>query len=302
MAESGMVQLGKGAVSRKSLRAMSQDAAILRMEYDRETTTHLVPGQGWVAFTYPLSWSGDYTLNGRHASPGDIALFTPRLGYVSQGKDVISCGAGFKTDRLINEISALSGQDTDESQLTDDFLDLKSASGIDVQRRINRVLSFCLDQELRGDHYGMPEVAENALYEIAAQAVLAQSVFSPESGHKRRSDLAIVRRAVEIANDIETPVTLSDLCRAAGVGHTRLSESFASIHGVSPIQYIKRMRLEKAKDRLLDPYNPPNSIKDVSLQFGFMNGGRFSGDYRSLFGEAPHETLKRSQRILRSDN
>lgn len=46
---------------------------------------------------------------------------------------------------------------------------------------------------------------------------------------------------------------------------------------------------------LLDVAAPPRSVKDVALQLGFANNGRFAAAYNSHFGEMRSDTLARTR-------
>ncbi len=66
-----------------------------------------------------------------------------------------------------------------------------------------------------------------------------------------------------------------------------------------PIAYFRKRRLARAQGRLLDSESRRGAVKEVALDLGLMGAGmcefgRFSRDYRRLFGEAPSVTLSRS--------
>jgi transcriptional regulator GlxA family with amidase domain len=88
---------------------------------------------------------------------------------------------------------------------------------------------------------------------------------------------------------------IADLCRAAGVGQTRLHRCFMEIYGTSPAHFIRMKRLSQCRERLLDREFAPPLVKDVALAFGFHEMGRFARYYRETFGELPSETLQRTQ-------
>lgn len=59
---------------------------------------------------------------------------------------------------------------------------------------------------------------------------------------------------------------------------------------VSPMQYLKDLRLERASAELL---GGSTHVAGVALRWGFGHLGRFSADYRARFGEYPSETVRR---------
>ncbi|MBD3872579.1 MAG: AraC family transcriptional regulator [Acidobacteria bacterium] len=69
-------------------------------------------------------------------------------------------------------------------------------------------------------------------------------------------------------------------------------------HGVSPIQYVRKLRLEAVRESLAasDPYTA--TVGYIASEFGFRQLGRFSAQYRKTFGELPSVTLRRYRHRL----
>jgi transcriptional regulator GlxA family with amidase domain len=88
------------------------------------------------------------------------------------------------------------------------------------------------------------------------------------------------------------PFTVVDLARVAGVSVRVLQESFRQHVGMSPLAYLRRLRLDGAHTELsrADPWDL--SVTDVAYRWGFTHLGRFAGAYRSRYGESPSQTLR----------
>jgi transcriptional regulator GlxA family with amidase domain len=59
------------------------------------------------------------------------------------------------------------------------------------------------------------------------------------------------------------------------------------------MQYVKRLRLEKARELLTDG-GTKQSVTAVAFACGFLNLGHFARDYRNRFGELPSQTPSRN--------
>jgi AraC family ethanolamine operon transcriptional activator len=59
------------------------------------------------------------------------------------------------------------------------------------------------------------------------------------------------------------------------------------------MKYAKQIRLESAQRVLLAARSGITTVTDVAMNHGFFQLGRFSADYRRVFGELPSETLGR---------
>lgn len=86
------------------------------------------------------------------------------------------------------------------------------------------------------------------------------------------------------------PVCVDQMAELAGVSVRSLYEGFRQFTGTSPMQYLKQLRLDRARAELL---GGAPSVAGVALGWGFEHLGRFSADYKRRFGESPGQTLRR---------
>jgi AraC-like DNA-binding protein len=86
--------------------------------------------------------------------------------------------------------------------------------------------------------------------------------------------------------------TAGDLAAIAGVGVRVLQESFRQHVGMSPLTYLRRLRLDGVHAELSrsDPWQV--SVSDVAYRWGFTHLGRFAGAYRERYGVPPSSTLR----------
>ena len=86
--------------------------------------------------------------------------------------------------------------------------------------------------------------------------------------------------------------TAGDLAAVAGVGVRVRQEAFRQHVGMSPLTYLRRMRLDGVHAELSrgDPWQV--SVSEVAFRWGFTHLGRFAGSYRSRFGVLPSQTLR----------
>jgi transcriptional regulator GlxA family with amidase domain len=81
---------------------------------------------------------------------------------------------------------------------------------------------------------------------------------------------------------------------ALGVSTRALQQAFRSYAGVNPHQYLLARKLHLARRHLGRIRGLRSPVTEAAVSSGFTHFGRFSGYYRRLFGEAPHETLART--------
>ena len=107
----------------------------------------------------------------------------------------------------------------------------------------------------------------------------------PLPRHLRRADEFIRSYAAD-------PVSLADISDAAGVTPRTLQLAFKAAYGVSPMRALQRERMKLARFDLLS--GGCQTVAETALRWGFTHLGRFSVDYRRMFGESPRETLRRA--------
>jgi AraC-like DNA-binding protein len=87
------------------------------------------------------------------------------------------------------------------------------------------------------------------------------------------------------------PVHISELCSEVHVSRRTLHRAFYDAVGIGPVAFLRCRRLCAVHSILRSSDPATTTIADVAMQQGFLNLGRFSGYYRSLFDECPSRTL-----------
>lgn len=86
------------------------------------------------------------------------------------------------------------------------------------------------------------------------------------------------------------PVTVERLAEIANVGTRSIFRYFRQVHGSTPLDFMKTLRLQEARRGLQNPTDA-TSVSSEALRCGFNNMGHFAKDYRRKFGELPSDTL-----------
>lgn len=101
-----------------------------------------------------------------------------------------------------------------------------------------------------------------------------------------------VRRAeAYVEANWDQPITIEALALVTGVSARTLFHSFRKARGYSPMDFVKRIRLDKARSMLRS--RTGGSVTEVAFACGFSNLGHFSTYYRLAFGEKPSATVHR---------
>jgi AraC-like DNA-binding protein len=107
------------------------------------------------------------------------------------------------------------------------------------------------------------------------------------SGHRD------VARAVELLrNDPAHPWTISELAHDAATSARSLHLAFRHSLDTTPMKYLQRIRLEKAREDLLTAPPGALTITGVANKWGFVHLGRFAAAYSKRFSELPSDTIR----------
>ena len=90
----------------------------------------------------------------------------------------------------------------------------------------------------------------------------------------------------------DKPFNLEELVAATGASARSLFRTFRQNRGYTPRQFLKQVRLHRARQLLLDPGSALN-VTDIALICGFSDLSRFSKDFSKAFGVSPSVLLQR---------
>jgi AraC-like DNA-binding protein len=99
-----------------------------------------------------------------------------------------------------------------------------------------------------------------------------------------------------IEQNWDQPVTVEALAHVANAGVRSLFFTFQKSRGVSPMAFVRQVRLRHAKE-MLTRATPETTVTSVAYACGFSNLGHFAKYYHAAFGEHPSATLKIARRL-----
>jgi AraC-like DNA-binding protein len=148
-----------------------------------------------------------------------------------------------------------------------------------------------------------PELFDDGIWRANAEKDLKNGFFGllesaalseQKKGEARlRSARTIVREAEARLGEDEMAVpSIVTLCKELRVPRRTLERAFREAVGLSPADYFRIRALNAVRRQLLGAAPQPGVIARIAIDNGFWHLGRFSGAYRTLFGERPIDTLR----------
>ncbi|PYJ04362.1 MAG: AraC family transcriptional regulator [Verrucomicrobia bacterium] len=123
------------------------------------------------------------------------------------------------------------------------------------------------------------------LLEIFAQhlAVASNQIIVQQEN----AELPVVTRAKEyILQHQEDDLSLGQVAKAVNTSTFYFCKLFKKVTGINFTQYLSRVRIEKAKNLLL---NPNLRVSEIAYQVGFQSLTHFNRVFKKVIGESPTE-------------
>jgi len=87
-----------------------------------------------------------------------------------------------------------------------------------------------------------------------------------------------------LVKNLETPPSLTELSRIAGINEFKLKRGFKEVFGQTVFGYLTDVRMELAKNDLLEKQK---SITEIAFELGFSSVQHFSNAFKKKYGMAP---------------
>ena len=138
------------------------------------------------------------------------------------------------------------------------------------------------------------EMKKEFEYIIVKSLILTQiNNYSDIINNKYKNLPEYINRALSyIKDNIKSNIEINSLEKVSGVSKQKLSSCFKKHMGLSINSYIRLYRLKCINNDILNSRKNIN-ITYIALKWGVKHLGRFSREYKEVFGESPSITLKK---------
>ncbi|MBQ8202495.1 MAG: helix-turn-helix domain-containing protein [Clostridia bacterium] len=151
--------------------------------------------------------------------------------------------------------------------------------GIDPDGGLYRSLSAVVDA------FGHRENTEEAMQELlTGQLLLKLAVTLRQQGTRTRC-LVHVRRCMRLLSErMAEDIRINDVAAELGISAAYLQRIFRQVQGVTIIEYLNQLRIERAKLLLACTDDP---VVDVAMMAGFNSRQHFSRVFTACVGKSP---------------
>ena len=97
-----------------------------------------------------------------------------------------------------------------------------------------------------------------------------------------------------LENDFSKDWTLDELLKIAHMSRSNLMRVFRKATGQTPIEYLVRLRIQRAMEMLR---NTDQSITEIAMEVGFNDSNYFTRQFRRALGESPRDFRRTKARV-----
>ena len=211
------------------------------------------------------------------------------VDYLDQAYELDLC---IDSAELVRHLERMSGENIDTPIEFELGLDIGHGHGASLYH----LILYMLCEVDRPDSLLNDNIALVNLEDMLLSALL----YGQPNNHSRllhcahaQAGPAFVRMAEDyIDAHAQEPIGIRELTDLTGVSAPSLFGAFRRHRGYTPMQYLKRVRLDHVHESLLEPANG-DTISSLAYRWGFTHLGRFAEAYRNRFGETPSATRGR---------
>ena len=154
----------------------------------------------------------------------------------------------------------------------------------EIDSAFNRLMNILLDPQdtkVLGDHI-LDEIYYSIINTVTGEHLLQ---LCCQLTHFSRISTIVD----DLQNHLEKEINIDDLAKRANMSRANFHKKFKEIYNDSPIQYIKKIRLNKARQYIMFD---KMKIVEASSKVGYESPAQFSREFKNHFGFPPSDLKK----------
>lgn len=248
--------------------------------------------KGLISIGVPLSLRGNATFCGTACDGSQLHVFSGFDGFEfhsPSGLDI--AGIIFTEDELASVFSERDLEDLLPVLTTAHLRGAARTSVNHLRQLLLHVFDYMTEQHASGAKGAvtLEALSRDVLTSLADALAGDETPVSSTIPQVKRWN--IVRRACDFANEApQELVSVQSICVNLGVSRRTLQYCFQDTLGMAPATYLRALRLNGARRAI----KVSGSVTEAATMWGFWHFGRFSREYKAMFGELPSETFRKA--------
>ncbi|MEE4601513.1 MAG: AraC family transcriptional regulator [Desulfobacteraceae bacterium] len=130
-------------------------------------------------------------------------------------------------------------------------------------------------------------LGKGLVYELLFRIMCGENAGALYALAMKNTNLAKIEKALKlIHSSYNAAMNVDSLAALVNMSPSAFHRAFNDVTASSPIQYIKKIRLSKARDLLLEQRV---RVSEVASQVGYESAAQFSREFKRYFGNSPSE-------------
>jgi len=115
------------------------------------------------------------------------------------------------------------------------------------------------------------------------------AILKGDAGNAARRAFGVgneIARVIEyLSSRLDEAVTIEDMAAQAGMSRAVLHRKFKQATTMSPIQFVKSMRLNSAAMKIAEGMN----VNEAAIEVGYVSTSQFSREFKRMYGQSPRQ-------------
>lgn len=96
---------------------------------------------------------------------------------------------------------------------------------------------------------------------------------------------AIARSIAHVSSNLNEPVSIDDMAARAGMSRAVFHRKFKQATTMSPLQFVKSMRLNNAAMKIAEGM----TVAEAAMDAGYVSPSQFSREFKRIYGQSPRQ-------------
>ena len=266
-------------------------AQIMRESLNVGTRIEAAPADCFLPFAVVLPQSSPYQFCGAAANGTPFIQASGGVWEIKSKLELDYVATVFLREHFLKSFQTLTGIEPNANILTSRLTQTSSTLQRHYAHQVLDIMRQIIAQPKLLQDNNIQRLICSQLIKLTVD-IINPMLSTPEPINQFNKRQQGINRVVEyIREHCQQLPDITQLCQIAQLSERSLQYGFKERFGITPVHYLRVIRLNGAHKQLLTLEKSTMSVAQIALNWGFVEFGRFSRDYKALFDQLPSQTL-----------
>lgn len=284
-------QFSRGQLQASVTEISLNQAQIMRESLNIGTRIEAAPAHCFLPFAVVLPQSSPYQFCGAVANGTPFIQASGGIWEIKSKQELDYVATVFLREHFLQNFQTLTGTEPEADLLTSRLTQTSSTLQRHYAHQVLEIMQQIIAQPTLLQDDNIQRLICSQLLKLTVD-IINPALCAPEPINQFNKRQQGINRVVEyIREHCQQLPDITQLCQIAQLSERSLQYGFKERFGITPVHYLRIIRLNGAHKELLTLDKSTISVAQVALNWGFVEFGRFSRDYKALFDQLPSQTL-----------